>query len=59
VAVLDGAADYGPVNCTLGELLERPAGRGGLGHQDLGEQFVRLERGLEQALEEFADTDLP
>jgi hypothetical protein len=58
VAVLDGAADYGPVDRPLGELLERPAGRGGLGHQDLGKQFVRLERGLEQAQEELPDTDL-
>ncbi len=34
-------------------------GRGGLRHPDLGEQLVGLQRGLEQALEEPADLDLP
>ncbi len=58
-AVLDGAADDGPVDRPLGELLERPAAGGGLRHPDLGEQFVWLELGLEQALEELPDTDLP
>src|SRR6516162_1065100 len=59
-AALDGAADDGPVDRALGELLERPGpGRGRPGHPDLGEQFVGLERGLEQALEELPDGDLP
>ena len=59
-AVLHGAADDGPVDGTLVELLERPcSGRGRLGHPDLGEQFVGLEGGLEQALEELPDRDLP
>ena len=51
---LHGHADDGPVDRPLGELLERPGGRaGGLGHLDLREQFARLERGLEDALEEL------
>ncbi|MGD0936377.1 MAG: hypothetical protein ABR922_17625 [Streptosporangiaceae bacterium] len=32
---------------------------GGLRHPDLGQQFARLQRGLEQALEERPDRDLP
>jgi hypothetical protein len=58
VAALDRDADDGPVDGPLGELLERPAACGRLRHPDLGEQFPRLEHGLEQALEELADTDL-
>ena len=37
---------------------QAPTG-GGFRHPDLGEQFVGLERGLEQALEELPDADLP
>ena len=58
LVALHGHADDGPVDSALGELLEGPAPGGGLGHPDLGEQFPRLEHGLEQALEELADTDL-
>ncbi len=59
VAALNGDADDGPVDGPLGELLERPAAGTGLRHPDLGEQLGRLEHGLEQALEELADRDLP
>src|ERR1035441_5607106 len=39
---------------------DQPAvGRRGLGHRDRGEQLVGLQRGLEQALEEVPDPDLP
>jgi circadian clock protein KaiC len=50
--------DDGPVDGPLGELLERPAGRGRLGDPDLGEQFAGLQRGLEQAEEEVSGRDL-
>jgi len=59
LVALDGHADDGPVDGALGELLEGPARGGGLGHPDLGEQLLRLEHGLEQALEELSDRDLP
>ena len=51
---LDGHADDRQVDRPLVELLERPRGRAGrLGHLDLREQLARLERGLEDALEEL------
>ena len=52
-------AHDGPVDPPLGELLERPAGPGRLRHPDLRQQFVRLQRGLEQAPEERPGRDLP
>ncbi len=57
-AALDRDADDGPVDGPLGELLERPAACARLRHPDLSEQLPRLEHGLEQALEELADTEL-
>ncbi len=51
--------DDRPVDGALGELLERPARRERLGYPDLGEQFARLQRGLEQPEEELARRDLP
>jgi hypothetical protein len=54
-AVLDGAADYGPVDRPLGELLERPGGGGRLRYPDLGEQLAGLQRGLEEVPEELPD----
>ena len=50
--------DDRPVDGAFGELLERPAGRGGFGHPDLGQQFTSLQRRIEQAEEELVGTDL-
>jgi hypothetical protein len=60
-AALHGHTDDGPVDGAFGELLERPAGLASRGHRqpDLGEQFVRCQPRLEQALEEVGGRDLP
>src|SRR5215472_9843505 len=50
--------DYGPVDTSLGELLERPATRLRLGEPDLRQQLSGLQRSLEQVAEEIRGSDL-